>query len=180
MRDLTDLSRIESGEVAPRLEPVRIEDVVQSSIESFRLKAEAKDQSLKTDIAAGLPLLDADSDQIKRVLDNLLSNAIRNTPRGGEIRITAAQREDYISISVADTGHGIPPEYLTRLFHRFLSVPGAKSGSTGLGLAISKRLVEAHGGQISAQSRVGLGTTITFTLPVVHANADHGEPARAD
>jgi PAS domain S-box-containing protein len=180
MRDLTDLSRIESGEVAPRLEPVRIEDVVQSAVETFHLKAEAKDQSLITDIAGGLPLLNVDAEQIKRVLDNLLSNAIRNTPRGGEIRITAALREDYMSISVADTGHGIPPEYLTRLFHRFLSVPGAKSGSTGLGLAISRRLVEAHGGQISAQSVVGRGTTITFTLPIVHEGAGRGEPARAD
>ncbi|HKC88745.1 MAG TPA: HAMP domain-containing sensor histidine kinase, partial [Blastocatellia bacterium] len=171
MRDLTDLSLIESGEAAPRLAPVRVEDVVESAVESFRLKAEAKDQSLKTDIAPALPLLDADAEQIKRVLDNLLSNAIRNTPRGGEIRITAARREDYISISVADTGHGIPPEYLTRLFHRFLSVPGAQPGSTGLGLAISKRLVEAHGGQISAQSRVGFGTTITFTLPVAREGA---------
>jgi PAS domain S-box-containing protein len=171
MRDLTDLSRIESGETAPRLAPVRIEEVIQSAAESFRLRAEGKDQSLKTDIAPSLPMLNADAEQIKRVLDNLLSNAIRNTPRGGEIRITAALREDYISVSVADTGRGIPPEYLTRLFHRFLSVPGAEPGSTGLGLAISKRLVEAHGGQISAQSRVGFGTTITFTLPVAREGA---------
>jgi NtrC-family two-component system sensor histidine kinase KinB len=180
MRDLTDLSRIESGEVTPRLEPIRIEDVVQSAVETFRLKAEAKDQALRTEIARGLPLLNADAEQIKRALENLLSNAIRNTPRGGEIRITAARHEDYISISVADTGHGIPPEYLTRLFHRFLSVPGAKPGSTGLGLAISRRLVEAHGGQISAQSQVGLGTTITFTLPIAYESADLGKPARAD
>src|SRR5262245_41915071 len=127
-----------------------------------------------------MPTLRADAEQIKRVLENLLSNAVRNTPRGGEIRITAARREDYMSISVADTGHGIPPEYLTRLFHRFLSVPGAKSGSTGLGLAISKRLVEAHGGQISAQSEVGRGTTITFTLPITHDSASHDSTARAD
>jgi two-component system, NtrC family, sensor histidine kinase KinB len=180
MRDLTDLSRIESGEVAPRLAPVKIEDVVQSAVETFRLRAEAKDQSLKTDIAPELPALEADAEQIKRVLDNLLSNAIRNTPRGGEIRITAARREDYLSVSVADTGHGIPPEHLTRLFHRFLSVPGAKAGSTGLGLAISKRLVEAHGGQISAQSEVGRGTTITFTLPITHEGVGHGETALAD
>ncbi len=180
MRDLTDLSRIESGEAAPRLAPARIEDVVQSAVETFRLKAEAKDQSLKTAIAPALPLLNADAEQIKRVLENLLSNAIRYTPRGGEIRITAARREDYVSISVADTGHGIPPEHLTRLFHRFLSVPGAKPGSTGLGLAISKRLVEAHGGQISARSEVGRGTTITFTLPVAHEDVGHGETARAD
>jgi signal transduction histidine kinase len=166
MRDLTDLSRIESGEAAPRPAPVRIEDVIQSAVESFRLEADAKDQSLKTDIAPSLPVLIADAEQIRRVLENLLSNAIRNTPRGGEIIITAARREDYVSVSVADTGRGIPPEYLPRLFNHFLSAPGALSGGTGLGLAISKRLIEAHGGQISAQSQVGLGATITFTLPV--------------
>jgi PAS domain S-box-containing protein len=166
MRDLTDLSRIESGEAAPRLAPVRIEEVIQSAVEAFRLAAEAKDQSLSTDVAGGLPQFRADAGQIKRVLENLLSNAIRNTPRGGAVRITAAEREGYISISVADTGHGIPPEYLPRLFNRFMSVPGALSGGTGLGLAISKRLIEAHGGQISAQSQVGLGATITFTLPI--------------
>ncbi|MGH9835760.1 MAG: ATP-binding protein, partial [Blastocatellia bacterium] len=159
MRDLTDLSRIESGEAAPHLAPVNIEEIILSVAESFRLTAEARDQSFKTDIAPGLPLLRADAEQVKRVLDNLLSNAIRHTPRGGEIRITAAQREDYISISVADTGHGIPPEYLARLFNRFLSVPDTQSGGTGLGLAISKRLIESHGGQISAQSEVGRGTT---------------------
>src|SRR5262245_23765380 len=166
MRDLTDLSRIESGEVAPRLAPVKIEEVIQSAVEAFRLAAEGKDLSLRTDIATGLPQLQADADQIRRVLENLLSNAIRHTPRGGEIRITVDRREDYVAVSVADTGHGIPPEYLPRLFNRFLSIPGAPSGGTGLGLAISKRLIEAHGGQISAQSQVGLGATITFTLPI--------------
>ncbi|HEY6404140.1 MAG TPA: ATP-binding protein, partial [Blastocatellia bacterium] len=177
MRDLTDLSRIESGEAAPRLAPVNVGEAIQSAVETFRLRAEAKDQTLKTEIEPALPLLNADAEQIKRVLDNLLSNAIRYTPRGGEIRIKAARREDYLAISVADTGHGIPPEYLSRLFQRFLSVPGAQPGSTGLGLAISKRLVEAHGGQISAWSEVGRGTTITFTLPIAHEDAGHGETA---
>jgi two-component system, NtrC family, sensor histidine kinase KinB len=175
MRDLTDLSRIESGEAAPRLAPVNVGEAIQSAVEAFHLKAEAKDQTLKTEIEPALPLLNADAEQIKRVLNNLLSNAIRYTPRGGEIRIKAARREDYLAISVADTGHGIRPEYLSRLFHRFLSVPGAQPGSTGLGLAISKRLVEAHGGQISARSEVGRGTTITFTLPIAQEDAGHGE-----
>jgi signal transduction histidine kinase len=166
IRDLTDLSRIESGEAAPRFAPTKIEEIIQSAIEAFRLEAGAKDQSLKTEITPGLPLLQADAEQIKRVLANLLSNAIRHTPRGGEIRVMASRLEDYVSISVADTGHGTPPEYLTRLFNRFVSVPGAKSGETGLGLAIAKRLIEAHGGQISARSEVGRGATITFTLPV--------------
>ena len=140
-----------SGEVAPRLAPVEIEEVIQSAVEAFRLAAEGKGQSLRTGIATGLPRLHADAEQIRRVLDNLLSNAIRHTPRGGAIRITAARREDYVAVSVADTGHGIPPEYLPRLFNRFLSIPGATSGGTGLGLAISKRLIEAHGGTVAVE-----------------------------
>jgi signal transduction histidine kinase len=85
-----------------------------------------------------------------------------------------------VSTSVVDTEHGIPPEYLPRLFHGFPSVPGARSGSAGLGLAISKRLIEAHGGHISAQSQVGLGTTITFTLPIAYEGFGHGATAQAD
>lgn len=180
MRDLTDLSRIESGEALPQLAPVNIEEVIQSAIEPFRLEAGAKDQSLQTNIAADLPSIQADAEQIKRVFDNLLRNANRYTPRGGEIRITVARRGDYIAISVADTGHGIQPEYLPRLFNRFFTVPGSQSGGTGLGLAISKRLIEAHSGQISAQSEVGRGTTITFTLPITHGITSQGETARAN
>lgn len=170
MRDLTDLSRLESGEASPRFAPLNIEEVIQSAVERFRLETDAKGQTLQSDIASNLPSLQADAEQIKRVLDNLLSNAIRHTSRGGEIRITAARRDDYVAVSVADNGHGIPPEYLPHLFNRFLSAPDAQSGGTGLGLAISKRLIEAHGGQISARSEVGLGTTITFTLPTVREN----------
>jgi two-component system, NtrC family, sensor histidine kinase KinB len=164
--DLTDLSRIESGEAAPHFATVQIGEVIENVIETYSLKARAKDQEIKTDIAADLPPLLVDAGQIRQVLDNLLSNAVRNTPRGGSIQIDAARREDYVAISVADTGCGIPPEYLSRLFTRFLSVPDTQSGGTGLGLAISKRLVEAHRGQISARSEIGRGTTVTFTLPI--------------
>ena len=166
MRDLTDLSRIESGEAAPHFAPVEIGELVSSVVEIHHLTAKAKDQTIDLNIASGLPQLQADAGQVKRVLDNLLSNAIQNTPRGGVIQITAVQRDDYIAISVADTGRGIPPEYLARLFNRFLSLPDTQSDGTGLGLAISKRLVEAHRGQITAQSEIGRGTTVTFTLPI--------------
>jgi PAS domain S-box-containing protein len=166
MRDLTDLSRIESGEATPHFATVQIGEVIQSAVETYRLAAKARDQEIKMDIAPDLPPLQADAGQIRQVLDNLLSNAVRNTPRNGSIEINAARREDYIAISVADTGRGIPAEYVTRFFTRFLSVPDTQSGGTGLGLAISKRLVEAHRGQISARSEVGRGTTVTFTLPI--------------
>lgn len=166
MRDLADLSRIESGEAAPRFAPVEISNLIQTVVEIHHLTAKAKDQAIQTDIASGLPKLQADAGQIKRVLDNLLSNAIRNTPRGGSIQITASRGDDYIAISVADSGRGLPPEYLARFFNRFLSVPDTQSDGAGLGLAISKRLVEAHSGQITAQSEIGRGTTVTFTLPI--------------
>ena len=166
MRDLINLARIESGEDSTQFAPIDIEEIIRSVIEAYRLTAKARDQEIKMDIAANLPKLLADANQIKRVLDNLFSNAVRNTPRGGSIQITAAKREHYVSISVADTGPGIATEYLPRLFNRFLSVPGTQSGGTGLGLAISRRLVEANRGQIAVQSELGKGTTFTFTLPV--------------
>ncbi|HZN11227.1 MAG TPA: HAMP domain-containing sensor histidine kinase, partial [Blastocatellia bacterium] len=164
MRELLDLTRIEASEQAPRLAPVDLADLARGAAEGHRLEASAKDLELLTDLPPGLPPALADREQVGRVLDNLLSNAIRFTPRGGEIRVTAAARGDHVAVSVADTGRGIPPDYLPRIFDRFVRVPGAGSG-TGLGLALAKRLVEAHGGQISVQSAPGRGATFTFTLP---------------
>jgi signal transduction histidine kinase len=82
------------------------------------------------------------------------------------ITVTVTPHEGYVAVAVTDTGSGIPPEYLPRIFEKFVQVPNAPSGGAGLGLAISKHLIEAHGGQISARSEVGRGTTFTFTLPV--------------
>lgn len=166
MRDLTDLSRIESGEAAPHFASLEIGELISDVIEIHHLAAKAKDQTIESSVASGLPQLQADAGQVKRVLDNLLSNAIRNTPRGGSIQISAVRRDDYVAVSVSDTGRGIPPEYLARLFNRFVFLPDTQSDGTGLGLAISKRLVEAHSGQITAQSEIGRGTTVTFTLPI--------------
>ncbi len=106
----------------------------------------------------------ADRSQVERVVANLVVNAIRYT-RQGEIRINAEARGHYVAVSVSDTGEGIPPEYLSHIFDKFVQVPGAATGGAGLGLAISRLIVEAHGGQISVQSEVGHGSTFTFTLP---------------
>jgi signal transduction histidine kinase len=112
-----------------------------------------------------LPRVLADRAQIERVVSNLVSNALRHTEPGGTIHISAVRRDGHVAVSVTDTGHGIPPEYLPRIFDKFIRVPQAPSGGAGLGLAISKSIVEAHGGQIVVQSRVRHGTTFTFTLP---------------
>jgi len=166
MRDFLDLSRIEAGKSAPQLAPVRVSDLVSASTEGLRPQVEAKGLSFVSDVPAQLPFVFADRGQIERVITNLVSNAVRHTDRGGEIRLSAVQRQGHVAISVKDTGHGIPPEYLAHIFEKFVRVPDAPSGDAGLGLAISKRIVEAHGGKIVVQSEVGRGTTFTFTLPM--------------
>lgn len=166
MRDLLDLSKIEAGEAAPHLSPVSPGDLVVRAAEPFWTQMESRGVTLAVDAPRELPLVLADRAQIERVISNLVSNALRHTDRGGRIHISAVRRDGQVAVSVADTGHGIPPEYLPRIFERFIRVPEAPSGGAGLGLAISKSIVEAHGGQIVVQSTVGHGTTFTFTLPV--------------
>jgi len=164
MRDLLDLSKIEAGEAAPHLLPVPARDLIVPVAESFRPQVESRGIALKVDLGPDLPSVLADREQLERVLSNLLSNALRHTDPGGHIHISAVRRDGQVAVSVADTGHGIPPEYLPVIFDRFVRVPDAPSGGAGLGLAISKSIVVAHGGQIVVQSRVGHGTTFTFTL----------------
>lgn len=170
MRDLLDISKIESGENAPHFTPQRAASLINAAAESFRSQAEAKGIKLVTELPPDLPTVLADHADIERVIGNLVGNAIRHTGRGGQIRITAAERDMNVAISVRDTGRGIPSEYLARIFDKFVQVPGAPSGGAGLGLAISKRLVEAHGGQISVQSAPGQGANFTFTIPVEPAH----------
>ncbi|MBL8204512.1 MAG: HAMP domain-containing protein [Blastocatellia bacterium] len=164
LQDLLDLSRIESGEQMPRLTNIKLAKCLGPLIESLQLQIEGSDLVFKVELSDTLPEVLADCEQIKRVLTHLLQNARRHTPRGGEITISAAELDDHVAISVTDTGRGIPPEYLPRIFNRFVRVPGTNRDGSGLGLAISKRLIEAHGGQISVQSEVERGTAITFTL----------------
>jgi PAS domain S-box-containing protein len=166
MRDLLDLSKIESGESAPNRVPVRVGDLIDAATSALSGRADTKRITLMSDVPSDLPPVLADRAQIERVVTNLLANALRYTNAGGSIQIHAARRDGHVAISVTDTGRGIPPEYLPSIFDKFAQVPGAPSGGAGLGLAISKRIVEAHGGQIVVKSVVGHGTTFTFTLQV--------------
>jgi len=166
MRDLLDLSKIEAGEAAPHLALVHVGELIGAAAESLRGQMEAKGLALRIDTPQQLPPVLADRAQIERVISNLVSNAVRHTDPGGEVHISAVRREDQVAVAVADTGHGIPPEYLPQIFDKFIRVPEVPSGGAGLGLAISKGIVEAHGGQIVVQSKVGHGTTFTFTLRV--------------
>jgi len=166
MRDLLDLSKIEGRQTAPHLAPLRPSELVSRASEHLRPQVEAKGLTLRADAPHDLPAVLADAEQIERVISNLVTNALRYTPRGGEITISAAAGVHQVAFSVADTGRGIPAEYLPHVFDKFAQVPGAQAGGAGLGLAISKGIVEAHGGQLFAQSEVGRGSTFTFGLPL--------------
>jgi PAS domain S-box-containing protein len=167
MRDLLDLSKIEAGEAKPELLPVNASRLITQAAEGMRLQIEAKKLDLHLEIPPDLPEVNVDRAQFERVVDNLVSNALRYTGGGGRIGVSAMQRDHQVAVSISDTGSGIPPNYLPHIFDKFVQVPEASTKGAGLGLAIAKSIVEAHGGQIGVQSEVGRGTTFTITLPVV-------------
>jgi NtrC-family two-component system sensor histidine kinase KinB len=166
VKDLLDLSRSESGKEIPQLVPVSVGDLLTEALRPLRQQADAKHLTLQIGPAAELPEVMADRSQVERVISNLVINGIRATESGGEIYVNAAGRQGYVTISVRDTGRGIPHDYLGQVFEPFVQVPNAPAGGAGLGLSISRRIVEAHGGQITVRSELGQGTTFTFTLPI--------------
>jgi two-component system phosphate regulon sensor histidine kinase PhoR len=165
--ELSDLSRIESGEVSLKKEPIDIGEVVALVAERLKPQADRAGLSLAVDIPSGLPKALADKERVEQVLVNLLHNAIKFTHSGGRISCVAKIEGDNVLISVMDTGVGIPADDLPRIFERFYKADKARSGGgTGLGLAIAKHIVETHGGKIWAESIEGKGSTFTFTLPI--------------
>jgi two-component system, OmpR family, sensor histidine kinase BaeS len=145
--------------------------VVSAAVDSVAEAYQTKGVRLVTDIAAGLPQLSLDTERIGQVLGNVLDNALRHTPAGGTVTIsaTASRRTGGVALSVADTGEGIPAEHLAHVFERFYRVDTARDrghGGSGIGLAIAKAFVEAHGGQLSATSAgTGQGSTFRILLP---------------
>jgi len=167
MSDLLQLAEIESGTRPMSIERLRPVEVARAASDRFQAAAESKRVKLENCVWPDLSWVMGDRRALKSIFDNLLSNAIRHTGRDGVVRIDATERSDgRVYFSVSDTGEGIPEEHLANLFARFVQVGSNKSGGTGLGLALVKRLIEAQGGQISVQSKVGEGTTFTFTLLV--------------
>jgi signal transduction histidine kinase len=143
--------------------------VITQVTEGLDIQAREKEVTLKFEVAADLPQVQADEQRIAQVLFNLISNALRHTPVGGTITISAELREDRILVSVRDTGAGISPEDLPQVFERFYRADRSRAratGGSGLGLTIAKQIVEAHGGQIWAQSWLGAGSTFAFSLPL--------------
>jgi two-component system phosphate regulon sensor histidine kinase PhoR len=166
--DLLELSRIEAGELKLEFQPVSVQQLVDSCVETASLKARAKELTLKVNVPEGLPTVRGDANRLQEVLQNLLDNAVQYTPCGGNIEVTAADSADQIVITVSDTGIGIPQAEQSRIFERFYRVDAARSreaGGTGLGLSIARHIVEAHGGRIWVESTVGEGSRFHFSIP---------------
>ncbi|HID94795.1 MAG TPA: PAS domain S-box protein [Candidatus Latescibacteria bacterium] len=168
VNDLLELSSIESGELPMNFEKIRLKELIAHTVASFSDRLSQKNQLLN--IAVTPEDLDGwiDEEKMHWALSNLLDNAHKYTPSGGQIEISATQELDRVKIEVSDNGEGIPKEHLPRIFERFYRVDKARSrqlGGTGLGLAIVKHIVLAHGGEISVESKVGVGTTFTIYLP---------------
>lgn len=166
--DLFELAQIEAGGLHLDLSPSSISDLISDTLESFSELAARQDVSLEASAEPGVDPVLMDVRQVGRVLNNLLGNALRYTPAGGEVRVRAARSGKTIQVEVSDTGEGISAEDLPHIFERFYRAEKSRSratGGVGLGLAIAKGIVEAHGGQIGAESAIGKGTRFFLTLP---------------
>jgi len=178
--DLLDFARIQSGTFSVVVSAKRLSDVLMQVIDNLRSLAEAKGQSLEVHLASSLPDAALDARRIRQVVANLIRNAIKFTPREGTIKISARQQNGQIVVCVTDTGPGIPQEYLSNIFNRFWQVPGTTQKGSGLGLSIAMGIVEAHGGTIWAESQLGQGSSIFFTLPLADLEtAKHADRAAA-
>jgi signal transduction histidine kinase len=168
VEDLRTLSLAEAGTLKLQRELVDVGDLIGDTVVSMRTQAERLGVTLldasSASLPSALPAIEIDPTRIREVLTNLLLNALRHTPKGGSVRVTAVAADDVITIAVVDTGSGISSESMPHIFDRFYR--SADSGGSGLGLAIARGLVEAHGGVISARSEQGSGTSISFTLPL--------------
>jgi two-component system phosphate regulon sensor histidine kinase PhoR len=174
LNDLTDLSNIELGRVSLQLGPVSLAEVVEGTLDIIRVKADAGGVRLEARLPAELPAVQADRDRLAQILINLVDNAVKYTPPGGEVAVEATAGEGLVEVAVRDTGVGIPPADLPRITERFYRVDRARSrelGGTGLGLAIVKHLVAAHGGALVIESRPGEGTRVRVTLPAATPRA---------
>ncbi len=165
IQDLVDAARLESGQLRLNLQAVGLSSLVSDLLR--RLEPAMETGRIRAEIAEDLPPVHADPDRLERILTNLLSNALKYSPPGTEVTVTAQQRNGEIVTSVLDQGPGIPREDLPRLFQRYGRTTAAETRREGLGLGlyITRKLVEAHGGRIWVESRVGVGSTFSFSLP---------------
>lgn len=167
VEDLFELSKLEASDIKPKKEDFLITDLVQDVSQKYQLLAEEKGITLKPLFTKNLPLVHADIELIERVLQNLLDNALKFTPKGGRITLEASALDKCVEVKVSDTGEGIPETSKTFIFDRYHKVTGKSNiGGTGLGLAIVKQILDLHQATIGFVSEAGKGTTFYFDLPV--------------
>ncbi|EKD39860.1 MAG: hypothetical protein ACD_75C00272G0002 [uncultured bacterium] len=167
VHDLLDLSKIETGRIDLEFEKIPVATLFEHVRDIFKGQVSMKHINLTIDDTEFMPSVRADTNKIVWVLSNLISNALRYVDEGGHIRLSAEKKGADLNIAVQDDGAGIPQEYQTKIFQKFVRVNKQESGRTGLGLAICKEIVRAHGGTIWVESNPGRGSTFTFSLPVV-------------
>jgi two-component system phosphate regulon sensor histidine kinase PhoR len=167
VEELLELSRIESGELPLAIKPTDVTALVQEAVERLHAEAARRHQQISVDLGPGLQDLPLDATRVDRAVGNLLQNAIKFTPEGGSISLKADLEDNQLHVSVTDSGIGIAASDLPRVFERFYKVDQSRaSGGTGLGLALVKHAVEAHGGSVRAESRLGEGSTFSFVIPL--------------
>ncbi|MGO4809961.1 sensor histidine kinase [Cupriavidus sp. 2MCAB6] len=167
VQDLFDLTKLEAREVQPQIETFPLAELAQDVVQKFALAAQKRELALIARCRADCPPVRADIGMIERVLENLIENAMRYTPAGGEICVDVAPAGERVELKVRDTGKGIGDDELQDVFNRYYRVDRGEFGNTGnagLGLAISRRIVELHGGEIRVESELGRGTTFTVDL----------------
>ncbi|MHB9074532.1 MAG: ATP-binding protein [Desulfobaccales bacterium] len=167
IEDLLDISRIESEGAEIQLEPVNVEDLLLQVTDKVRSAFRDQKIKLHLDVAADVPRVLIDPTRFQLVFDNLLNNALKYTASGGEVSIVARSEDGMVRFAVQDTGIGIAPEHLPRIFEKFFRVPGQDHIGSGLGLTIAKEIVEAHHGAITVASQPGKGSTFTFSVQAV-------------
>ena len=182
VEELLDLAKLDTGQAGLDRRPVDLPAILAAIVERLRLKAQERGVLLENR-ANSLPVLIGDGDRLAQVFTNLIDNALKHTPRGGAVKLGSELEPGWITVHVDDSGPGIPPDELSRIFERFYQLDKARSGSgprgVGLGLAISREIVQAHGGMITATSAVGLGSRFSVRLPIVRPQDETLSRSRA-
>jgi PAS domain S-box-containing protein len=166
IQDLVDVTQIEAEQLSIERDRVSPRDVAVEALEGQRSLVSSAGLELKLDVSYDLPLISADRDRLLQVIENLVGNSVKFTPAGGQITVGAAPKDEEVVLWVRDTGSGIPAESLPHVFDRFWQAEKGAHRGAGLGLAIVHGIIEAHGGRIWVDSKVGHGTTFYFTIPI--------------
>ncbi len=174
INDLLDVAKIESGHAFQQQVPILLSDILEQIVALMKPRAEKQNVALRLDLPPLLPLIQADPRSMEELFTNLISNAIHYSPEGGEVVVSAVSHGDYLTLLVSDTGIGIEPEEVSKIFDKFYRVKHPKTRQvigTGLGLAIVKGIVESHRGSIEVESQPGVGTVFRVLLPTIAAGS---------